>query len=508
MKKRYALVALMVIASMVFSTMVSAQSGDTLPGSGWWTGTQIQNIGTSAATIVSTAYDATNPANTYTAMAGPLAAGSSVTFLPADFTNMPNGFQGSAVVSSDQPIKAIVNLTNRLVQSGATTYGIAGGLAGGQYQGVDGASAATTIRFPIAKKAFGPKTTTFFVQNAGAAADDVQLSFVCGATTYTGNTASIQPGQMVVVSMDMTTPVIPDGQLCSGTVSSGQPIAGVATEHYTTESVATLVQATRGFTSADYGTTIYAPLFKNNFPLTGGVPTVRSRTAGAQVQNVSGGAINITGTFVGSGGSCAGITYTQTFTGIASGASATFLNPTGMPNGCLASATFVGTGQIVGIVNESYLYPTVPAPGTQSATAYNMAPQSAGTNKAVAPLFKEKFGGKTSGLQIQNIGTVAATMHAEFRSGANTWTTINYNVAPGASQNFYLISDCVGCWNGTAMPPVVGNGYNTSVTIISDQPVLSIIAEQPYTTASPNCYSQSAGACYDRQNYEGFNVAP
>jgi len=498
MKKNYVILALFLVAAMVFPTMVGAQ-GDTLPGSGWWTGQQIQNIGTANATVISTAYDSLS-ANTYTANFFPLAPGGSVTFLPADFAGMGPGFQGSAVVSADQPIKAIVTVTNRQVGS----YGIPGGVAGGQYQGIDGTAAATTVRFPIVKRAFGGgsniKTTTFFVQNAGSAAAPISITYLCPASYSYTTPGSIGPGQMAVLNPSAAG--VPTGSLCSGTATSTQPLAGVATEHYNTETVATLVQATRGSTSADYDTTIYAPIFKKRFPTN---PT-RSRTTGGQIQNVTAGTINVTGTFRGTG-ACAG-PFVLTITGVASGGYANFLYPATtppMPDGCLTSATFSGTGQIVGIVNESYLDPA-PLAGTQSATAYNMAADNSKTAKAVAPLFKEQFGGKTSGLQAQNVGAVNATIYVVFRSGTNTWTTINYTVAPGASQNFYLMANCgVACWVGGIPMPA---GTNASATVMSDQPVIAAIAEQAYTVANPNCFGQGSGACYDKQNYEGFNVAP
>lgn len=505
MKKQYAVLATLLVASLVFPTMLGAAGPDTLPGQGWWTGQQIQNIGTGNATIVSTAYDSTNPGTTYMAQAGPIAPGASANFLPDSFTGMPNGFQGSAVVSSDQPIKAIVSLTNRLVGN----YGIAGGLAGGQYQGVDGSLASTTIRFPIVKQAFGGgsniKSSTLFVQNAGSTAAAIHIAYVCGnGNTYNYTTpGNISPGQMVVLTPSAGGDPVPSGQLCSGSADSTQPIAGVATEHYNSETIATLVQATRAFTSADADDIVYAPIFKKAFPTS----PDRSRTTGAQVQNVGLSAITVTATYVGSGGACANQTYTETSTSITPGASYTFLNPGAMPSGCLASAKFEASsgGTIVGIVNESFLNPA-PVAGTQSATAYNMAADSSATAKVVAPLYKEKFGGKTSGLQVQNISGSPANVTVDFKVGSTTYTRLSQTVAAGASLNFYLMSDCgAACWaGGNALPA----GSNASVTVTANQPILAAIAEQPWSAAAPNCFGQAGGPCYDRQNYEGFNVAP
>lgn len=502
MKKSNLVLALLLSASMVVPTLVGAQAPDTLPGAGWWTGQQIQNVGTGNATVVSTAYDATNPANVYTAQYGPLAPDGSITFLPSDFVGMPSGFQGSAVVSADQPIKAIVSLTNRQVGS----FGTPGGLAGGQYQGVDGAAASTSVNFPIVKNAFGSaannKTTTLFIQNAGSNSATVTVNFACGAGgNHSYTTPSIAPGQMAVVNAGSGPDPVPAASLCSGTATSTQPIAGVAAEHYTTETTATLVQATRGFTSADYGATIYAPIFKKRFP----THATRSRTGGAQVQNVGAGTIDITANYVAAAGTCTpGSTYTQTVTGVLPGAAANFLYPPTMPDGCLASANFVASaGQIVGIVNESYLDPA-PAAGTQSATAYNMSPSSAATTEVVAPLYKEKFGNKTSGLQIQNTNaSTAANIVAVFRSGANTYTTNSISVPAGGSYTFYLVS-AAAIWSGTPMPA----GTNASVSITSDQPILGGVAEQPWYSTDGNCYGQATVVCFDRQNYEAFNVAP
>jgi len=500
--KRYGLLIVILIAAMLFPTLVGAQSPDTLPGTGWWTGNQIMNVGTSNATIQATAYDS-NSAATYTASAGPIAPGSSVTFLPADFIGMGEGFQGSAIVSSNQPIKAIVNLTNRYLTFTGGHYGVQGGAAGGQYQGMDGTAAATTLRFPIAKSDRGAKTTTFFVQNAGTVPNSVQIAYVCENTnTYTQNSpANVGPGQMEIFSPAAAG--VPAGQLCSATVTStgGQPVAGVSAEHWTTEAPATLVQATRAFTPGDYDDIIYAPIFKNTFP--GGSGNPGSRTTGAQIQNVSGGTITIRGTFygaMGTGQACpAGTSWTVDVTGVANGASANFLYPAGVPQGCLASAKFegLGGGNIVGIINESFLNP-IPPQGTQAATAYNLSPASSATDTAAAPLFKEEFGGKNTGLQVQNIGAVAATLHLEFKIGGTTYTTINVVVQPGASQNYYRVSYDPSIWVGTPLPRPGLAG----VTVISDQPVLVNASESPW----PLCSGQGGGPCYDRQNYEGFNL--
>lgn len=223
--------------------------------------------------------------------------------------------------------------------------------------------------------------------------------------------------------------------------------------------------------------------------------------------------INVLATFYGSGGTCPSPNTYQVYSGsIAALAAYRFVYPSGMPDGCLASATFqvVGDGSITGAVNEAYLDPT-PGSGVQSATAYFMMKVDAGALRLLAPLYKERSGNKTSGLQVQNAGTASTNIHVEFKTPDHTWTTIDYPLAAGASRTFYLMSLCgVGCWvNGDQMP--AGKAVSAVVYSVgpSPQPILGIVSEMTYYDTLPNCYGQGQGqTCYDRQNYEAFPQAP
>jgi hypothetical protein len=88
MKTRY-LLGLLLIAAMVFPTMVGA-AGTRCPALAGGPASKFQG-GSATAAVVSTACDAGGP-NTYTASAN-VAAGSSVTFLPDAFAGMPQGFR-------------------------------------------------------------------------------------------------------------------------------------------------------------------------------------------------------------------------------------------------------------------------------------------------------------------------------------------------------------------------------------------------------------------------------
>lgn len=495
MKKFFSIAALLFVATALITSNAFAD----LPQAGWWTGQQVQNVGTAATTIDVTAYDTGATPVTYSASQS-VANGASYTFVPSSFSGMPDGFQGSAVVSAGQPIKAIVNLTNR--QAG--TLGIAGGKAAGQYQGIDSTMVDETLYFPLVKGNFYLKTTTFYVQNAGTAAAVATATFTMqNGDTHTYNIPSIGANQMATFTVqDATTfndtlPSGDPGRVGSLTVTSAQPLAGVVVEHFTTETVGTIVQATRGFTSGDFDDKAYAPVTKNGF---------YNRFTGVQVQNVSAAAIDVTVTFTGvshtGATNCDGQTYTNTTTGLAAGASYTFVQRTtsgsNLPEGCLASATITATGNFVATVNESFV--TLPATGQRAVTSFAM-PDNSATAKISAPLFKDSFYSKNSGLQVQNVGTatatnVVATFQCTTESSASfTAITLPQTIAAGSAMTF-INPSTQPTWFTVGNPFVSGHA-NCGVTVTADQPIVAIVNEAPMGTTDQ-----------DTNNYEGFNLAP
>ncbi len=483
MKKK--IVSIVAVVSFLAVAVSSAFAQTGIPGTGWWTGEMVQNVGTSTANLVVTAYDKASVA-TFTSSTT-VAAGASTGFIPSSFAGMPSGFIGSAVVSSDQPIKAVVNVSN--VFNG--TFGTAGGKAQALYQGSE--NTATTLYFPMVKHNRFGKSTAFYVQNAGSSAATATAVFAMDTGgTYTYTTPSIGANQMVVVNpIDAGVPSTGGGggrnNIGSLQVTSSQPLAGTVLEYKQGEAIATVLNGTRGFTSADFNTKAYAPIIKN---------ARFGRFTGIQVQNATAGSIDVTVRFVGAAGVCAGNTYTDTFLAIPGGKSHTF-NQTGvqtnLPANCTASATIIGTGNVIATVNEENLTGFTAAGITSSA-----APDGSKTTKISVPQFKDRRFGATTGLMIENVGTSTATINSTFscRGGA-TFTAISVaRTAPvgGAIQ-----------WFKPANNPALFTGGNPfsafnvvcGVTITSDQPIVAVANEQPDTVGA-----------FDDNNYEGFNLAP
>jgi hypothetical protein len=486
---------------LIFATVALAQTD--LPGSGWWSGETIMNVGGSTETIMVTAYDK-NSSDTFVAQED-VAPGAYFNFTPNDFTGMPSGFQGSAVVSSGAPIKAVVNVTNRL----AGGFGVTGGLAAAQYQGIDGSMTDTTLYIPIAKGDYYGKTTTYYIQNAGATPTTLSVTFkMKNGSTHSYTSPSVGPNKMVLFSV-FDTPTYspgsnPDSRVGAVTIVSdaGTDIAGVVMEHKTSENPATLAQGTRGFTSADFSDKAYAPIIKNTYYL---------RSTGIQVQNVGGSPINIKVTYVGyNDGPCKNKTYSDTQTNIQPGASAIFNQmpgQTNLPNGCGASAMIESTtagGQIVALVSESYYSTMVPATGQRSVTSFAI-PANTATTKAVAPLFKDDTYSKRTGMLIQNVGTVQATnvvttFVCSGPGGSFTAVSKPETINAGAGLQWYTPSDEPARFESGKT--FATNDVLCSTTVTADQPIVILANESVIPPSDGGTFNQ------DNNNYEGFNLEP
>jgi hypothetical protein len=389
------------------------------------------------------------------------------------------------VVSSDQPIKAIVAVTNQ--QSGS--LGVAGGKAAAQYQGTE--NVATTLYFPLAKHNRFSKTTAFYIQNAGTAAATATAVFAMDTGgTYTYTTPAIDPNKMVLINpIDALVPSTGGtggrNNIGSLKVTSAQPLAGTVFEYTQGEAVATVLNGTRGFTSSDFDVKAYAPVVKNNR---------FGRFTGVQVQNVTAGSITVTINYVGVGG-CTG-SFSESAS-IAAGVSKTFVQSgatSPLPVNCTGSATINGTGNFVAIVNESNL-----AGFTSAGITYSAMADSSKTAKVSVPLYKDRRFNLSNGLQIQNVGTATAiNVVATFScKGAATFTAISNprTIAVGGAYLFYHPSAMAGVF--TAGNPFSANNVNCSVVVTSDQAIVAISNESP-----------DVAGLLDDENYEGFNLTP
>lgn len=484
MTKKFGLAALVIAVLLIGASLVAAQSN--LPGSGWKSGQQIQNVGSANATIVFNAYNTSgNPTNCSIPGSGTVAPGASVTFLTDIHCPVPAGFIGSAVVSADQPIAAIVNVNNRGT-----------GSAAGQYRGTDGSDVATNIAFPLVKNAYNGRTTTFYVQNASNSANNITATFRVGANTYTVNKTNVPGNAMVVISPADATPPVPNGSVGSLTVTGSQPLAGTSLEHEAAAAVAQNLQASKAFTPSDYDGTAYCPLVRNGH-------TANNQTTGIQVQNVGGAPqiVKVDYAFQ-VGGGAAQSKSVQSPAALAPGESFTFFGgdpALGLPANAVGSATVsgVGGGDIAVVVNDRGFASVNP----NRVTTYTCFAASSTTGEIVMPLYKEFNGGNTTGIQVQNVGAAAAKASITYIpvGGSPVVLETTNPIQPGSSFTFYGVG-------GTPAGVTVTSGSAATLTntvggvsISSAQPIVAIANESSIAGPSAPASGQ------DTKNYEGFN---
>lgn len=481
MRKKIIGIPVSIILLLVLVGAISAQAGGP-PGDGYWFGATHQNVGTETATWTITAYDSASN-NTYPELMDPLLPGAAVNVGPNDFPSLPAGFVGSMVTSSDQPLVAQVNITNR--QAGS--LGIPDGKGAAIYGGVDAAKANASLSFPLAKNNFFNKTTTFYLQNAGSSATTIDVTFTFGGTDYNYTTPSIEPGQMVAVDPGLAgAPSGAPNGIGAMSLSAGEPIAGAMLEHEASAAVGLVLQGSSGFAPAELAQTIYCPTYKEDH---------FGRQSGLQVQNAHGAAQDIEATFVGTGG-----TFTRTESNVAPGASVTFIDE-GFAQGLYAATVEGSLGDVAGIVNESEL--PLPAGVRQTSTTYNCQAASSASTTLSYPAYKELWFGRTAALQIQNVGGSDASVTMSFTdNNGNVRTTNAQTIAPGASSVYVCVSGNAALWSGTALASSTLSG----VTVTSSQPIIAVANEASWSSTSPCVPNNAPATAFDKSTANAFNL--
>jgi hypothetical protein len=485
--------------------VTSLASAQALPGSGWYSTAVIQNVGSAAATVHLDVYAQNSTAAPATADISPqIAPGASVVFFPGSggaggnvdvSSPLPGNFSGSMVVSSDQPVVAIGQITN--FQFSQFGVGIAGGFASEQYRGSPANS--STISYPTVKSSFAGKTTIFTVQAAGA---DVAAT----ATIITSDGQSHTKALTIPANRSVTfgpsdgfSPAVaatgcgsdPNTSPCFGALSvvANNNIAGVALEYVDGQSPATRVQAASMFGTEDVGDTVLCPTIKNDF-------AGNHRTTGVTVANTSGAAVNVTGEFtVALGSSPVGTKFTQGPVSIPAGKSFVFgaLNSTvgNMPAGNLASAKFTASASaIVAVTAETNI-----SGSPIKQTTYTCFNPANATAKVAAPVVKEAFGNNSTGITVQNANTSGAvTINASYSctntSGvANTFTASSSSLNPGEGFTFFNPSSVVD--GNLCAVTLDGGGANKIVAIINE---------------SSDFFPGTPQFNLNTKNYEGFNL--
>lgn len=409
MKKRTTIAVLLIfLASLALTPGAVLGQGFGLT---WESGITVANQTNTPANIVITFYPQTGTPIPYTPTTA-VPGGGSLKFFP--LTMLADGFNGSAVVSSDQPVAAIVNQL--------TTVGGASG-PGGSYEGL--AEGALEVTLPIAMRNNGGYSSTFNVQNAGSGNATINIEFTPGVagSADTDGPFTIEPGRAMTFNQADDTE-LGTRFVGSAKVTSNEPIVIALNQ---VNPLAKVILSYRGFTQGS--TSVALPTIQND---NGNYDT------GLAVKNVGTACTNVTVTYgantVGSFNPAA-----ETQNNVCAGQSVNFNQWGGQWDGTgkryVGSATVTNSAGQPLVVNVNQLKQVAPAQGS----AYSGFDPDAATTKIVIPTLMAFNGGFSTGFLVQNVGTGPANFTVTFATSAGSYTadveTVT-NIAVGAGFNF------------------------------------------------------------------------
>jgi hypothetical protein len=377
------------------------------------TGFQIQNLESSAATVTIVFYNPNTSGGSAAATISndSIAASSSKTYFP--LTAVASGFNGSAVVSSDKQVAAVVNVLGNNGVSSASYIGFSGG--------------STSLSIPLLMKGNYGFNTWFKVQNAGTGNASVTVTYTDGTTA----SATIQEGASA--TFDQATEAH-NSAVFAGKITSDKPVVATIME----EDAATLF-AYNAFTNGS--TNPVMPLINaNNYGILTGV----------QIQNAGSSATDVTVSYTPStnGTAC---TETQN---IPAGQSRTYaLNAFASSNSgenCANGATFVGSARVTTNSSSQPLAVIVnqlkPAP-SGFGESYDGFDPSTATNAIVMPLIMDRNYGFFTGFSVMNVGASSTTVNCAF---TNSSYTESATLAPGSALTALQLNKLANGYVGSA----------------------------------------------------------
>lgn len=254
MKRVLVLIAAMVALALGPAAVAYGQQ----VGQGPFTsGIQIVNLGTGTATVTVTYYN--GDGTIATEQTGPIPANQSVTFFPLGNANqvsgwtgnpVPSGFNGSVVISANQPVTAVSNLA-----SADFTYL-------DSYNGFSAGS--TTVTMPIIQRNNAGFSTWFAVQNAGTSNATVNVSYTAGnaGTDATEAARTVAPGASTIYNQSGNN-ALGATFVGSATVTSDQPVVVVVNQEQANPASKN-ISSYPGLTTTDTGSEVELPLIQAN----------------------------------------------------------------------------------------------------------------------------------------------------------------------------------------------------------------------------------------------------
>lgn len=449
------------------------------PGVTWNTPFVIQNLGTSTATVVVDFYPISGGAPV-THSPGTIPAGASLPVRPANIGELDKNQKYSVVISSDQPVGAVVNesATNRLMSYVGATTG------------------SGTVYLPNYTKNYSGYNTVLYVQNVGTTdLSDVTVRFTpFGGGSPVTKTYSIQASRSVEID-PTAIPELADNRQYSVVVSSatsGAALAAVVNQVANPEGTEA---AYSGFTSG--AQTLYAPNVVRRYA---------NYNSPVVIQNIGTSSTNITIDYY--YGQSFGDRFGQlarSYTTTPQGATITLGPGESYPerahdrgdleDGQYSMVIRSSGGQIVAIVNQVNM--------NDNTTAASYDAFSSGSRKLNLPNIVRNYATYQSPIVVQNVGTQPSQVTVTYYYGERAQNGPSFKdqglqgqvayqetvtIQPGANRPFRIHD--VQALNGR-------DGQYSAIVESSASDIVAIVSQ--YTAPA------LGGSGKDAASYEGIN---
>jgi hypothetical protein len=376
--------------------------------------------------------------------------------------NLSEG-NGSVVVSSNQPLGAVVQIQARGQDP----------TSNGAYSGFEGGDESFYV--PLAAKelstASGTGNSQIVVQNTGDSAADVEIELIGsdGSTTYTADGGSLDPGASwyydLAEEADSNVSDSWYGSAVARTTTAGASIA-VVSNFFTDDAMQTF----NAFGASAPGTTWFVPLFTSRLG--------NSLSTPIAVQNLSGSEIPVGGVEV----TCTpdpALTSASVFTGTNDSAigdsAAYYFNPvTGFgPDAWYGSCVVESSADVVAFVQMRFV-------DTGEAASYEAIAGGADMTASIPLVAKRLGNGFATAATVQNLNTtmtatvdITYTPAPEYVSAGGDSTPLTFDdveISPGGSliHNHRVTS---GAGSVSGMP----EGWYGTMKVESDQPVNAFV---------------------------------
>jgi len=358
-------------------------------------------------------------------------------------SDLPEGFIGSAVVSSDQPVAANVNTQVPSSEGVSPDEPIRIGTSSGVLE------PSTDLYFPQVMKEYYGRNSYLAIQNTASSSASVTVQYydATGALVAT-DVQTVGPYTTYIFRQGENT-TLSNGFVGSAKVTGTQELAGIC-NFYNNESNYTEAQF-HSYNAFSGGAT------KLNVPRV--VKDYYNYQSGLKVQNVGTSATTVTVTYY-----FGGTAYTQTSTSIGpnqawgpymgteSQLPASMAGVSGSGSAVIESS---GGQPIVAIINEENR-------DVGFGVTYNAFLAGEETTTVLFPQVTAKFYGYCSGIQIQNVGTSTANLTITYSMAGRADVTKSGTAEPGASYSAFAPNEGLGM------------DFNGSVVVTSNQNIVGI----------------------------------